>query len=323
MINVITASLLIAASSHAQSFSCEKAKSPTEKAICGSDELKTLDLKLNELYKASLKSDSDPNKDVSKLKSDQVAWIKKTAMCQSDKICIQKAYWGRIAALSSAGALNSQSSAPSKNTNSLEFTYKKFHCKKGNSEVDFSYPVFSGADKQRASSSNDFVETTFTPRDKACDASEEDQSQTSDHVAVLKITSRVVVLKNDYSYMAAYPSEGTNTYLVVGSKNFDVGNGMTSKSFAAILTKIKAKFKKPKKAAKNSESDDEESCYDTYENVSEDTDHFFDFKDGKFILSVQLAHAMQACDSDIAIPKDEFLRSYVEHGEMRDALSTL
>jgi uncharacterized protein len=66
-------SLLCSGASFAQSFDCAKAESEAEKLICGSDELKRLDLELAKLYKEIL---SDPNKNKTRIRYWQRNWLK-------------------------------------------------------------------------------------------------------------------------------------------------------------------------------------------------------------------------------------------------------
>jgi uncharacterized protein len=79
----------------AASFDCSKASSITEKTICNNPTISELDNKLAEAYKNAKSKTSDE----SKLKSEQLAWIKESRTCGGDSNCLEKSYKDRIAAL--------------------------------------------------------------------------------------------------------------------------------------------------------------------------------------------------------------------------------
>jgi uncharacterized protein len=83
----------------AQSFDCKKARSPHEKAICRSDELKSLDSKLAASYKGALSKSLDKQS----LLNEQRLWLKVTAKCRTNVDCLKIAYTKRTAELDGKG----------------------------------------------------------------------------------------------------------------------------------------------------------------------------------------------------------------------------
>ena len=93
-------SLLIAAISGdalATSFDCDKAKSPTEKAICSVASLSDLDTYLDRYYVVALEALKDG---ASCLKQDQRRWVKGVRnACGKDVACLTRAHLARLAEL--------------------------------------------------------------------------------------------------------------------------------------------------------------------------------------------------------------------------------
>ena len=83
--------------SFAASFDCTKAGSVTEKAICNNPTISALDDKLSEAYKNAKAKTNDEVK----LKTEQIAWVKESRLCNGDTGCLEKSYKSRIAALDS------------------------------------------------------------------------------------------------------------------------------------------------------------------------------------------------------------------------------
>ncbi len=95
---VLTAGAAIAASAHAASFDCARAKSKIEKAICADQELSNLDEYLGRYYAGALESAKDAG---SCVKADQKAWVKGARdVCGAKANCLTKAYLNRLATLS-------------------------------------------------------------------------------------------------------------------------------------------------------------------------------------------------------------------------------
>lgn len=78
--------------SYATSFDCNKAAHEDEIAICGDPGLAAMDVELAELYEAALKSISDPKA----LEQSESGWVIARHLCDSDLICLRKAYGERI-----------------------------------------------------------------------------------------------------------------------------------------------------------------------------------------------------------------------------------
>lgn len=92
-----------ASPAYSASFDCSKASSLTERTICNNPTISVLDDKLGSAYKSAMSKTNDQ----SKLKADQIAWIKESRLCGGDSYCLEKSYKERISALS---ALTSQAS---------------------------------------------------------------------------------------------------------------------------------------------------------------------------------------------------------------------
>jgi len=77
------------------SFDCNKAATPTEKAICSNANLAELDNKLAKIYSETLSKakNSDEKKN---MQEKQKEWLKKRNSCSSDIQCLKKSYESRI-----------------------------------------------------------------------------------------------------------------------------------------------------------------------------------------------------------------------------------
>ena len=80
-----------AAAKVSPSFDCTKASNNAEKLVCSDNQLAQLDLELTAAYTKARDRSADP----SKLKADQIAWIKMSRQC-GDKQCLEQAYKMRI-----------------------------------------------------------------------------------------------------------------------------------------------------------------------------------------------------------------------------------
>jgi len=102
------ASLTFLGGVNAASFDCAKAATPLEKTICGSTRLSELDEKLGEAYKSARAASIDPTK----LKNEQIEWIKEARNCQSDAICVERVYIARLSELSPQSSKTTQEQTP-------------------------------------------------------------------------------------------------------------------------------------------------------------------------------------------------------------------
>ena len=91
----ILSSTLIGSHSFAASFDCSKASQTSEKIICGSPTLSTLDSQMASVYSKARSESSNPDA----LKQDQISWIKQVRACSNEQ-CIEQLYKQRIADLS-------------------------------------------------------------------------------------------------------------------------------------------------------------------------------------------------------------------------------
>jgi uncharacterized protein len=81
------------------SFDCQKASSPSEKAICSSSALSRLDLRLGRMWRKMLEDfDLDSGQTV-QVKSDQRAWLVRRNECKQDASCLGKLYQDRLSVL--------------------------------------------------------------------------------------------------------------------------------------------------------------------------------------------------------------------------------
>lgn len=81
--------------SHASSFDCSLAASPSEKAICADAYTSNLDQKLAESWRATLPKVADPKA----LKADQRQWLKQRNQCSDNLSCLRQTYQMRITEL--------------------------------------------------------------------------------------------------------------------------------------------------------------------------------------------------------------------------------
>lgn len=92
---LLTVFSVVATTSQAVSFDCQKASSFVEKAICQNQTLSALDDELATAYQAA----QDASKNQETLKKQQFSWLKnKRNVCQTNS-CLEKAYEKRIAVL--------------------------------------------------------------------------------------------------------------------------------------------------------------------------------------------------------------------------------
>ena len=91
------------APSWAASFSCAKASTPTEKAICADAGLSKLDDRLSAAYREGVKllsgASPEENDALSAVKADQRAWLGERNACGADTACLRTAYERRVAVL--------------------------------------------------------------------------------------------------------------------------------------------------------------------------------------------------------------------------------
>lgn len=101
---LILASLFCTSTSYAAGFDCSKAKSPSEKTICGTTSLANLD----EILVLSFNKALEASADAKALKTAQLAWLKAREACASKVDCITEAYTTRISELVHLVAKNQQ-----------------------------------------------------------------------------------------------------------------------------------------------------------------------------------------------------------------------
>lgn len=87
----VVLSLLLAATSQATSFDCEKAATKVEKMICADPELSKLDEELAKTYQNAMKDEGQAEV----IKSTQKLWLKERNHCE-DAACVKQAYASRL-----------------------------------------------------------------------------------------------------------------------------------------------------------------------------------------------------------------------------------
>lgn len=92
---VIASLLAMSGASHASSFDCAHATSPSEKAICADAYTSSLDKKLGELWSVTLPKVVDPKA----LKTDQRQWLKQRNQCADNLSCLRQKYQMRLTEL--------------------------------------------------------------------------------------------------------------------------------------------------------------------------------------------------------------------------------
>ncbi|WP_338560778.1 lysozyme inhibitor LprI family protein [Erwinia sp. E_sp_B04_7] len=99
---ILTLSPVIAGTPPTPSFSCAKAKSPSEKAICADYELSSWDKSVNSAWKsAQAGAISVGDKELkARIVASQKEWLKKRHACEDDVSCIRKSMVERLDALS-------------------------------------------------------------------------------------------------------------------------------------------------------------------------------------------------------------------------------
>ena len=94
--------LFVAAPAAAQSFDCARARTPIERAICGSAALAAQDRALNAAYIAARANLRDESPEAAGLRDSQRAWISgRNRSCgDGDPVCLAAAYRARLGAIS-------------------------------------------------------------------------------------------------------------------------------------------------------------------------------------------------------------------------------
>ena len=90
-----------AAFANPPSFDCGLASSLSEKAICGSNELSSLDNKIARQYEALREATAAQGADIGDVRAEQRNWLDEIARCQGDNACLSTAYRSRSYALES------------------------------------------------------------------------------------------------------------------------------------------------------------------------------------------------------------------------------
>lgn len=84
--------LLLPLCAHAASFSCAKAGSAVEKAVCADERLSRLDSDLGKAYAQAVAATADPTA----LRAAQRTWLKQRDTCGADQACLRQSYEQRL-----------------------------------------------------------------------------------------------------------------------------------------------------------------------------------------------------------------------------------
>ena len=93
----VALSLAAASPAAAASFSCAKAETPDEKAVCDTRALNDLDVEM--AVRFDILKDLLPMGNRTKMQDDQEAWLKDRRACGTDVACLTAAYEGRLKVL--------------------------------------------------------------------------------------------------------------------------------------------------------------------------------------------------------------------------------
>jgi len=86
------------------SFNCDKATTPTEKAICSDANLAELDSKLAKVYSEALSKAKNPD-EKKNMQEKQKEWLKERNSCSADIQCLKKSYETRVQKLGDTNIL--------------------------------------------------------------------------------------------------------------------------------------------------------------------------------------------------------------------------
>ncbi len=114
---------LVQVSVQAASFDCAKARTPTEKTICGDAELSRLDQDLGQAYRKALQRG-----DTNGVRESQRRWLKSELGACKDAACMKKAYRGRLGELT-ASAPAPESAAPAAAAQQVAQKIPRLHLK--------------------------------------------------------------------------------------------------------------------------------------------------------------------------------------------------
>jgi len=87
---------VMATSAEAASFNCAKAKSPTEKTICGNATLSILDQRMGAKYKVLIKLLGAGSAQADQIRAEQVWWLSRRDSCGTDAFCVRGQIADRI-----------------------------------------------------------------------------------------------------------------------------------------------------------------------------------------------------------------------------------
>jgi uncharacterized protein len=96
LVATLSVMCLLGGTAHAASFPCEKARSPTEKMICGNQEVSDLDEYMGRYYSAAR---SDLKQGGNCLAADQREWLRTQRDACKDADCLKQVYLKRLAEL--------------------------------------------------------------------------------------------------------------------------------------------------------------------------------------------------------------------------------
>ena len=97
-------SMIVATQGWAQSFSCARAKIPSEMAICNNELLLIKDEKIGQMVGEALAS-ATTQQETMQITTEHAKWLSQRNTCTNDFGCLQKKYDQRIKTINSKGLL--------------------------------------------------------------------------------------------------------------------------------------------------------------------------------------------------------------------------
>ncbi len=301
--------IILSVSSSAHAIDCKKSLNLSERTICKSEKLQTLDESLNLDYKNALKGKEKFKNETEDIKSTQKQWIKnRNSACLDNIACLEKFYTERILQLRSD---------PKKNAIQEEINYRTIS-KTSKTPVDtnLSHPEFYGTNKKSVELLNKIVKNIWLD-DNGCELPEKDSKSGGEYtrgLSVEKFTKNILILNDSADYSspsAAHPDNYNINYI------FEVTSGERINLWEKITDNNKNKLLELilKNGLKEHGSD--KDCVEEYQTRLKNSIHLsIDVERKKITLEPSFMHALRACEESITIPLEEFKKYFKDNEKM-------
>ena len=322
MKHFIISTFILLPGTFAWSFDCQKATTPTEKAICSSPKLVSLDTELNKAYSETLaRINQDPSA-AKNFKSMQKDWLKKRAeTCKSDVQCLTSSYQAQVEKIKtfSAPATSASVNSPSSSAEVGGIAYKPV-IKKAETpdELNLEYPVFSGSNKAAVDRLNKWVKSVWGT-DNQCDPHDKSEVGEFTHTIVVQtLTPAIVIMKETSGGFCpgnAHPNMSQADFVVeiASGKTVDFWKKLTPASRKKLLKQISEQGKK--------DSSDDPGCSGIYDMAEiEDSTINIAFEKEKAIITPSFPHAVQGCERPWSLPIAEFSKFYAGQNDVLEIL---